>query len=165
MMPNRQPFRSIRSRASLLTSLLLGIALIAVVAYTQFALRRILIETGEARAGRVSAQLAAILGQPIPARLAEMQQLVADAAIHRVLREPSPAAEAAAFERLRRVVTNVNQHQTLELWSTGGTRVMARRFPESGSNVPLADAPPSGSGMQPYRAVDGVVVSDTVVPV
>ena len=164
MVGDRLSFHSIRFRAALLASLLVAVALIAVTAYTYWTLHRDLVHAAEARATRVAAQLAAILGSPIPARLEELQRVVDDDRVRRALIAPSPSAEAAAFERVRRVAGNTTQPQSLELWTASGTRVAMWKIPE-GSAVPLSEAVPTETGMRPYALIDGQIYSDTVLPV
>ncbi len=162
---DRLTFRSIRSRAALLTSALIAVALIVVIAYTHWALRRTLVESGEARAERVAAQLAAILGPPIPERLAELRRLVDDARVRRAVLEPSPETENAAFERVRPVASNAAVHQSLELWNAAGARVAIRKFPAQANTVPLFEGPPTATGALSYTAVGNSVFLDVVVPV
>src|SRR5687767_1335146 len=123
-------FHSIRFRAALLASVLVAVALIAVTAYTHVTLHRDLVQAGEGRATRVAAQLAAVLGSSIPARLEELQRIVDDDRVRRALVAPSPSAEVAAFERVRRVAGNTTLPQSIELWTSGGTRVAAWKIPE-----------------------------------
>jgi PAS domain S-box-containing protein len=157
--------RSIRVRAALLTSLLVAIALIAVIFYTFWALRVTLIRGGEARVTGVAAQLAGAIGPPIPTRLAEIQRLVDDDRVRRAVTDPSEAAAAAAFERLRPIAANTAQHQTLELWSASGRQTMGRRIPEDG-RVPLSTAPPTATGVLPFKRLDNdLIVLEAVVPV
>jgi PAS domain S-box-containing protein len=166
MATERPGIRSIRFRAALVTLVLIAMSLIAVVAYAHFALNQILLRAGEARAERVAVQLAALLGPPIPLRLAEIEQLANDDQVRRALLAPSADAEAAAFARLRSIVTNAALHQTLELWTASGQRVMARTFPATGGTVPLSESMPQSSGVLPFKIVgDGVVLLEAVVPV
>ena len=165
MATDRPGIQSIRFRAAFVTSVLIAISLVAVVAYAHFTLRNILIRNGEARAEQVAAQLAALVGPPIPLRLAEIQRLVDDARVRQALLEPSTVAEAAAFEQLRSIMSTSSQHQTLELWTAAGERVMARVFPSTGGTVPLSDTKPAGSGVLPFAIVDGVAVLEVVVAV
>ena len=156
---------SIRFRAALLTSLLLAIALIAVTAYTTFALRQTLIRAGEARATGIAGQLAGLFGPPIPVRLAEIQRLVDDARVRQLITGSTPEAETAAFERLKPITANAAQHQTLEIWSASGTRVFGRQVPATNNSVPYSETAPTAEGVQPYRVVNGVVISEAVVPI
>ena len=123
---------SIRVRAAILTSVLIAVALIAVISYTFYAIRVSLIRSGEARASAASLQLASIIGAPLPGRLAEVQRLVDDPRVREALTRPSPETQAAALERLRPVMANAQQHQTLELWTTTGSRVLGIEVPASG---------------------------------
>src|SRR5687768_13556363 len=101
MAADRLSFLSIRFRAALFASILVALALIGVIAYTHWTLHRDLVRAAEERTTRVAAQLAAILGPPIPARLAELQRLVDDAPLRRAVFEPSPETEKAAIQHLR----------------------------------------------------------------
>ena len=163
---NRLTLRSIRVRAALLASVLLAVALIAVIAFTFWAARQSLARTGEARAVGVAGQLAGLLGPPIPLRVADLRRLADDDRVRRALVDPSPDAQAAALARLQPATATSAQHQTLELWTVSGTRTLSRRFPETGNTVPLSDTPPTETGVLPFKLVgDGVMVLDVVVAV
>src|SRR5687768_9184345 len=82
----RLTLRSIRVRAALLTSVLIAVALIAVIAFTFWATRQSLARTGEARAAGVAGQLAGLLGPPIPLRVADLSRLADDDRVRRALR-------------------------------------------------------------------------------
>jgi PAS domain S-box-containing protein len=102
----------------------------------------------------------------MPLRLAEFQRLVDDPRVRQALIAPSAESEAAAFERLRSVASNATtQHQTLELWTAGGERVMGRVFPVTGSSVPLSDTKPVASGVLPFKVVAGMILLELAVPV
>jgi PAS domain S-box-containing protein len=156
---------SIRLRAAVLTSALIAIALVAVIAYTFFAIRESLLRTGEARANAAAVQLAGIVGAPLPGRIAEVQRLVDSPIVRTMLTTPSPEAREAAAAHLTPIITNVQQHQTLELWTTTGSRVMAIEVPPTGGSVPLASKPPSTVGILPYAVENGAVISEVVVAV
>jgi signal transduction histidine kinase/DNA-binding response OmpR family regulator len=158
---------SIRFRAALLTSVLIAVALVAVIAYTHLALRQTLIRAGEARATGVAAQLAGLFGPPIPVRLAEIQRLTDHASVRALLSAPTAESESAAFDRLKPITANAQQQQLLEVWDTKGRRVLTRRVPETGNAVQVSDiAPtPAESGVLPYRLQGDVVVSEVVVPI
>jgi PAS domain S-box-containing protein len=156
---------SIRLRAAVLTSALIAVALVAVIAYTYFAIRESLLRTGEARANAAAVQLAALVGAPLPGRIAEVQHLVDSPIVRTMLTTPSPEAREAAAAHLKPVITNAQQHQTLELWNTSGGRVMAIEVPPTGGSVPLASTPPSTVGILPYKVENGVVISEVVVAV
>jgi PAS domain S-box-containing protein len=155
---------SIRLRAAVLTSALIALSLVAVISYTFFAVHGSLIEGGEARASAAADQLAGIIGAPLPGRVAEVQRLVDHQSVRDALTNPSPAAQAAALARLKPVVANTQQHQTLELWNTSGSRVVGLQIPPTGGSVPLASALPNGVGVLPYVIVDGQIVSELVIP-
>ena len=157
--------RSIRFRAAFLTLLLIAVALVAVISYAHVALRQILLRGGETRAAGIASQLASLLGAPMLIRLADLQRQVDDDAVRTLITAPSEAAEAAAFARLQSITGNTVVHQTLEIWTAEGRRVMARRVPVTGSKVPLSEAVPTSPGVLPYRLVDGIVVSEVVVPI
>src|SRR5688500_17820495 len=122
---DRLSFQSIRFRAALLASVLVAVALIAVTAYTHWTLHRDLVQAAEVRTTRIAAQLAAILGPPIPARLAELQRLVDATPLRRAVLEPSPETEKAAIQHLRGLATNTAAapRQVIELWTAGGRRL------------------------------------------
>jgi PAS domain S-box-containing protein len=160
----RPGIRSIRFRAALVTLVLIATALVGVVAYAHWALVQILVRASEARAARVSGQLADTFGPPMPLRLVEMQRLADDARVRRALLEPSAAAETAAFERLQSLTASP-LHGTLELWTAAGKRVMGRVYPDKGGTVPLSDAKPAGSGVMPFTVVGNTAVIELVVPV
>jgi PAS domain S-box-containing protein len=155
---------SIRLRAAVLTSALVALALIAVIAYTFFAMRSSLVRDGEMRASAAAVQLAGLIAAPLPVRLAEVQKLVDDAAVRDVIANPTPATQAAALARLKPVTANAQQ-QTLELWNTAGARVLAVQIPPSGGAVPLAASPPAKVGVLPYALVNGAIVSEVVLAV
>jgi PAS domain S-box-containing protein len=162
----RPGLRSIRFRAALLTSILLAITLIAVITFTFWAARQSLVRTGEARAAGIAAQLAGLLGPPIPLRVAEMGRLADDDRVRRAVTDPSPEAEAAAWSRLQPITASSAQHQTLELWTATGARRLARQVPPTANTVPLSDAMPTDTGVQPFKIVgDGTVVLEVVVPI
>jgi PAS domain S-box-containing protein len=156
---------SIRHRAAFLTSALIAVSLIAVIAYTFFAIRESLLRAGESRAGATSVQLAGLVAAPLPARIAEVQRLVDSPQVRTMLTAPSPEARAAATAHLQPLLANAQQQQTLELWDTAGTRVMAIEMPPTGGSVKLATAPPKGVGILPYVVENGSVISEIVVPV
>ncbi len=163
---NRLTLRSIRFRAVVLTSALITAVLVAVISFTFWATRQNLVRTGEARATGVAGQLAAALGPPIPVRLAELARLVDNDGIRRVILEPSPAAEAGALERLRPALANAAQHQTVEIWTAGGTRVLGHQLPPTDNTVPLSDEKPTATGVLPFTVVgDDTVILEAVVPV
>src|SRR5688572_19373932 len=157
--------RSIRFRAAFLTLVLIALALVAVISYAHIAMRQILVRGGESRAAGVASQLASLLGPPMLVRLADLQRQVDDDAVRTLIAAPSAAAEVAAFARLQSITGNGAVHQTLEIWTAEGRRVMARRVPETGSTVPLSEAAPTSPGVLPYRLVDGIVLSEVVVPI
>jgi signal transduction histidine kinase/CheY-like chemotaxis protein len=156
---------SIRLRASILTSALIALALVAVISYTFLAVRTALLRAGEARANAAAEQLAGIIGAPLPGRVAEVQRLVDHDSVRQALTNPSADAQAEAIARLKPITINAQQHQTLELWSASGTRAFGIQIPPSGGSVPLAAALPQGVGVLPYVLVNGEVVSELVVPV
>ena len=157
---------SIRVRAAVLTSALIAVVLIAVISYTFYAHRESLLRSGEARANATANQLATIVAAPLPARLAEVQRLVDHDSIRNVLSDDSDEHQAAAKERLKPLTANAQLQQTIELWTTAGTRVMAVTTPPSGGSVPLSSRPPPpGAGILPYAAEHDVVISEVVVPV
>ena len=163
----RLTLRSIRVRAALLATLLIAATLVAVIAFTFWATRQNLLRTGEQRAIQMAMQLAASIGPPIPLRFAELARIVSDDRVRRALTAPSPETEAVAAEYLEPILAGaVAQHPTLELWTADGRRVLARQVPATNSAVPLSDAPPSASGILPFKVVgDDVVVLEAVVPV
>jgi PAS domain S-box-containing protein len=157
---------SIRLRAAVLTSALVAVALIAVIAYTFFAIRISLVRVGEARATATATQIAGIVAAPLPARLAEVQRLVEDDSVRALLSSPTPEYEAAVTARLRPILAKAVQHQTLELWTAAGQRALLLQTPETGSSVPPSTTPPTGVGVLPYTVVNkDVVVSEVVVEV
>ncbi len=162
---SRLTLRSIRVRAALLTSALIAVVLVAVIAYTYWALHTNLLRAGEERAARVAAQLAAILGPPIPERLAEFQRLVDDDGVRRAILDPSTDAENAAFERLKSIAGTAAQPHAMELWNAAGTRIWSRRLPETGNTVPLSDRAPEQTGVLPYRLIGDAIYLDLVAPV
>lgn len=156
---------SIRVRAAVLTSELIAIALVAVISYSFFATRAGLLRAGEARANGAAAQLAGIIGAPLPGRIADVQRIVDDQSVRDVLVDQSAERQAAALARLKPVAANAQQHQTLELWNASGTRVLSIEVPPSGGSVPLSTEPPAATGILPYRIVNNVVVSEIVIPI
>jgi PAS domain S-box-containing protein len=164
---DRLTLRSIRFRAALLTSILVALGLIAVISFTFWATRRSLIQAGEGRAAGIAAQLAGLLGPPIPLRVAELSRLVDDDRLRRALLEPSPAAESAAFQRLQSMAASgAQQHSVVELWTAAGRRVAARQFPPANNSVPVLDSPPAQVGVLPFTIVgDGVIVLEVVIPI
>jgi PAS domain S-box-containing protein len=156
---------SIRRRAAVLASVLVAVAVAAVITYTFFAVRESLLLSGETRATGAAYQLAALVGAPLPSRLAEVQKLVDDARVRVAVTNPSPEAEAAAIAWLKPIAANAQQHQTIELWTINGTRVAGVQLPPQGGTVPFATTPPATIGLLPYIVVDGMVLSEVVVPV
>jgi PAS domain S-box-containing protein len=156
---------SIRLRAAVLTSALVAIALAAVIAYTFVAVRVSLVRAGEARATAAAAQIAGIVAAPLPARLAEVERLVGDDNVRSLLTKPSPESESAVTARLKPLVANAAQQQTLELWTVTGERVFLLQVPPSGGSVPPSSAAPREIGVLPYSLVNGVVISEVVVEV
>src|SRR5215216_1511777 len=118
---------SIRRRAAMLMSGLVAASLIAVIAYTFFAMRTSLLHAGEARANAAAVQLAGIVGAPLPARLAEIQRLVDHPIVREALIHPSPETETAAKAHLKPLTTNAQQQQTIGLWTLNGTRTVGMR--------------------------------------
>ena len=162
---NHHSTGSIRFRAAALTSALIALALIAVIAYTFVATRISLVRIGEGRAIAAATQIAGIIAAPLPARLNDVRRLVDDPAVRELLTKPSPDAERRVAARLQPIIANAAQHQTLELWTNDGARVLALQQPPSGGSVPLSTALPRGSGVLPYSIVNGEVVTEVVVEI
>ena len=164
---DRVSFHSIRFRAALLASVLVAIAVIAVIVYTHWTLHRDLVTAAEARTTRVAAQLAAILGPPIPARLAELQRLVDDTPLRRAILDPSPETEQAAMQHLRGLTSSSASAppQAIELWAADGRRLWSHKVPEQATAVPPSRNPPTQVGVLPYSVIDGAIYMDTVVAI
>ena len=156
---------SIRFRAAALTSALIALALVAVIAYTFVATRISLVRLGEARAAAAATQISGIIAAPLPARLNEVRRLVDDPAVRELLTKPSADAESRVAARLKPILANAAQHQTLSLWTNDGTRVFTIQQPPSGGLVPVATAIPAGSGVLPYSLVNNQVISEVVVEI
>ena len=167
MPADRLTFRSIRFRAALLASILVAVALIAATVYTYWTLHRDLVQAAEARATRAAAQLAAILGPPIPARLAELQRAADEAApLRRALLNPTPETEKAAIQHLQAFPTSGTQSpQIMDLWTVGGRLLWSRRIPETGNAVPPSQHPPTQAGVQPFTIIGDTVYLDAVVAI
>ena len=125
---------SIRLRAAVLTSGLIAVALIAVIAFTFYAIRVILLRSGEARAAAAANQIAGIVDAPMPARLTEMRKMVDDASVRELLTTPSPEAESRVASRFKPLFANAALHQTLEFWT-------AKESASTGSRCHRQEAP------------------------
>jgi HAMP domain-containing protein len=156
---------SIRFRAAALTSALIAIALVAVIAYTFVATRLSLVRIGEGRAAAAATQIAGIVAAPLPARLNEVRRLVDDPSVREMLTKPSEEAESRVAARLKPILANAAQHQTLSLWTNDGKRVFAIQQPPSGGLVPLADSMPAGTGVLPYSLINNQIISEVVVEI
>ena len=149
----------------MLTSALIALALIAVISFTFYATRDNLLRSGEARATAAASQLASLISAPLPARIADVQRLVDDQSVRDVLADPTPDHQAKAEARLKPLVANAQQQQTLEVWTMAGQRVLGIEVPPTGGSVRLASAAPAGIGVRPYSIEDGHIISEVVVPI
>ena len=156
---------SIRLRAAALTSALIAVALIAVIAFTFYAIRLILLRSGEGARGRSRQSDRRHRRRAAPGAARRSAQdgrrceraRAADDAVARG-REPRGVALQAAL-RKRRSASDAG------ILDRDGKRVYGIQIPPTGGTVPFADALPQGTGLLPYSSVNGEVVSEVVVDI
>ena len=156
--------QSIRWRAALLTSGLVALVLLVFVGVTYKEVESHLERAGQEQARNAADQLTELLAQGATTRTAELRRVANAAEVREFLRAPSDETRAAATTRIRPILVGF-QHQTLELWTADGTKLIALAAPVSG-NVAPASTPPTEAGARPFQiASNQNLVSEVVAEV
>jgi PAS domain S-box-containing protein len=135
------------------------------------AVQRSALEAAAERLERVTEQLHNNLRSGLPPRFADAQQLAAQPAVRRYLRDPTGGARGPATADLARLTSLDSLNAALEVWDSAGRRILAvgRRLPPlpSPDARALAESARGAAGatVGPLRLVGAAVFFPIIAPV
>ena len=159
---------SLGSELSLWWCAVLGLLLFAVISTGYRAVEGTLVRTGGERADVAAQELAQIFGRSSQLRADQIAAVANDDAIRDYVRTPAESYLAPAQARMRTLAAAVPYH--IAVWNTAGQMLCAIDGPVNASGTPPsvvfpADVPPTGLGVNPLAAANGVVIYRNVAPI